>query len=37
MMPLYDMMMNANNGDAMRAMAQQFGLSKARWNRPWQR
>jgi hypothetical protein len=27
MMPLYDMMMNANNGDAMRAMAQQFGLS----------
>jgi hypothetical protein len=27
MMPLYDMMMNANNGNAMRAMAQQFGLS----------
>jgi len=28
MMPLYDMMMNAQNGEAMRAMAQQFGLSE---------
>ena len=28
MMPLYDMMMNAQNGDAMRAMAQQFGLNE---------
>jgi len=29
MMPLYDMMMNAQNGDAMRAMAKQFGLSES--------
>ncbi|MDZ7603118.1 MAG: DUF937 domain-containing protein [Hoeflea sp.] len=29
MMPLYDMMMNAQNGDAMRAMAQQFGLNES--------
>jgi len=29
MMPLYDMMMNAQNGDAMRAMAQQFGLNQS--------
>ncbi len=29
MMPLYDMMMNAQNGDAMRAIAQQFGLSES--------
>lgn len=28
MMPLYDMMMNAQNGKAMREMAQQFGLSE---------
>jgi hypothetical protein len=28
MMPLFDMMMNAQNGDAMRTMAQQFGLSE---------
>lgn len=28
MMPLYDMMMNAQNGDATRAMAEQFGLSE---------
>lgn len=28
MMPLYDMMMNAQNGNAMRTMAQQFGLSE---------
>lgn len=28
MMPLYDMMMNAQNGDAMRAMAKQFGLDE---------
>ncbi|EDQ34948.1 hypothetical protein HPDFL43_02085 [Hoeflea phototrophica DFL-43] len=29
MMPLFDMMMNAQNGDAMRTMAQQFGLSES--------
>ena len=29
MMPLYDMMKNAQNGDAMRAMAQQFGLNES--------
>ena len=29
MMPLYDMMMNAQNGDAMRAMAKQFGLNES--------
>lgn len=29
MMPLYDMMMNAQNGEALRAMAQQFGLNQA--------
>ena len=29
MMPLYDMMMNAQNGDAMRSMARQFGLSES--------
>ncbi|KGF68595.1 hypothetical protein LL06_15925 [Hoeflea sp. BAL378] len=29
MMPLYDMMMNAQNGDATRAMAAQFGLNEA--------
>lgn len=29
MMPLYDMMMNAQNGNAMRMMAQQFELSQA--------
>ena len=28
MMPLYDMMMNAQNGDAMRDMAKQFGLDE---------
>jgi hypothetical protein len=28
MMPLFDMMMNAQNGDALRTMAQQFGLSE---------
>ncbi|WP_417434519.1 DUF937 domain-containing protein [Hoeflea sp.] len=28
MMPLYDMMMNAQNGDAMQAMAKQFGLNE---------
>lgn len=27
MMPLYDMMMNAQNGEAMRAMAKHFGLN----------
>ncbi|MBU4529160.1 MAG: DUF937 domain-containing protein [Hoeflea sp.] len=29
MMPLYDMMMNAQNGDAVRAMAKQFGLNES--------
>lgn len=29
MMPLYDMMMNAQNGDAMQAMARQFGLNQS--------
>lgn len=29
MMPLYDMMMRAQNGEALRAMAQQFGLNEA--------
>ncbi|MDP2733486.1 MAG: DUF937 domain-containing protein, partial [Hoeflea sp.] len=29
MMPLYDMMTNAQNGDAMRAMAKQFGLNES--------
>ena len=29
MMPLYDMMMNAQNGEALRAMARQFGLNEA--------
>ncbi|SOE18387.1 hypothetical protein SAMN05877838_3310 [Hoeflea halophila] len=29
MMPLYDMMMRAQNGEAMRAMAKQFGLNEA--------
>lgn len=29
MMPLYDMMMNAQNGDAMRTMAKQFGLNES--------
>ena len=29
MMPLYDMMMNAQNGDAMQAMARQFGLNES--------
>ncbi|OCW57083.1 DUF937 domain-containing protein [Hoeflea olei] len=29
MMPLYDMMMNAQNGEAARAMAAQFGLSES--------
>ena len=29
MMPLYDMMMNAQNGDAVRAMARQFGLNES--------
>ena len=29
MMPLYDMMMNAQNGEALRAMAKQFGLNEA--------
>lgn len=28
MMPLYDMMMNAQNGDAVNAMAKQFGLDQ---------
>jgi len=28
-MPLYDMMMNAQNGDAVRAMAKQFGLNES--------
>ena len=29
MMPLYDMMKDAQNGEAMRAMAQQFGLNES--------
>ena len=29
MMPLYDMMKSAQNGEAMRAMAQQFGLNES--------
>jgi hypothetical protein len=29
MMPLYDMMMNAQNGEALRTMARQFGLNEA--------
>ncbi len=29
MMPLYDMMMGAQNGDAMQAMARQFGLNQS--------
>ena len=29
MMPLYDMMMNAQNGDALQAMARQFGLNQS--------
>ena len=29
MMPLYDMMMNAQNGEAMRMMAKQFGLNES--------
>jgi len=29
MMPLYDMMMNAQNGEALRTMAKQFGLNEA--------
>lgn len=29
MMPLFDMMMNAQNGNATRSMAQQFGLSES--------
>ncbi len=27
-MPLFDMMMNAQNGEAMQTMARQFGLDK---------